>query len=245
MKRADDPEGLAWTKKHAAIPQKTLTEDAASLIYTDEKSQRWRLPRSGGAPDGRVCREVCTERNLLNAGGTFYELPAQNAGGFIKVRPIATHRLAIHDYASYRGLMLLSGVDAGAAAGEHIIRSDDGKVALWAGAVDDLWKLGKPRGTGGPWNNTAVKAGVPSDPYLATGFDRKKLTLSHQHGGLVRIRVEADFTGTGTWAPVFGSSLRVKPNEPFEQKFSDGFSAYWLRLVADQDTIATATFSYE
>ena len=187
LKRVDDPKGLTWTKEHAAIPHDVISEDAASIVYTDEKQRRWRLPRAGGTAGGRVCREVCTERNLLNLAGTFYELPAQNAGGFVKVRPIATHNLRIHDYASYRGLMLISGVDADAPAGEHIIRSDDGRVALWAGAVDDLWKLGKPRGTGGPWKNSAIKAGVPSDPYLATGFDRKRLTVSHQNGGLVRI----------------------------------------------------------
>ncbi len=243
LNRVDDPKGLAWTKEHAAIPQNVISEDAASLVYTDGKNQRWRLPRSTGAADGRVCREVCTERNLLNAGGTFYELPAQNAGGFIKVRPIATHDLGIHDYASYRGLMLISGIDAKAPAGDHIIRSDDGMVALWAGVVDDLWKLGKPRGSGGPWKDSAVKANTPSDPFLMTGFDRKRLTLSHKGNGLARIRIEADFTGTGTWAVV--ESLRVKPNESTEHRFSDAFSAYWVRLVPDQDTIATASFTYE
>jgi hypothetical protein len=244
LKRVDDdPKGLAWTKAHAAIPVNVIGEDVASVIYTDEREQRWRLPRSGGATEGRVCREVCTERNLLNAGGTFYELPAQNAGGFIKVRPIATHGLAIHDYASYRGLMLISGVDDAAVAGGHIVRSDDGKVALWAGAVDDLWKLGKPRGTGGPWLDSAVKANTPSDPFLMTGFDRKRLTLSHKGDGLVRFRLEADFTGTGTWSAV--ESLRVKPNELTEHRFGDAFSAYWVRLVTDQDTTATAIFTYE
>ena len=69
-------------------------------------------PSTNPAPLGaeRVCREVCTERNLLNVHGTFYELPAENAGGFIKLRPIATHNRRIHDFASYRGLLVMSGV---------------------------------------------------------------------------------------------------------------------------------------
>jgi len=245
LTRVDDPEGLAWTKEHAAMPRDVISEDAASIVYTDEKQRRWRLPRAGGTSGGRVCREVCTERNLLNLGGTFYELPARNAGGFIKVRPIATHNLRIHDYASYRGLMLISGVDANALAGAHIIRSDDGRVALWAGAVDDLWLLGKPRGSGGPWKDSAIKAGIPSDPFLATGFDKKRLRLSHRRDSLMRIRVEADFTGTGAWAPALESMLRVKPNETLEYTFSDAFSAYWIRLVSDQDATATAIFTYE
>jgi hypothetical protein len=49
-----------------------------------------------------------TERDLFNAHGTFYELPAKNAGGFVKVRPVATHNFRIHDYCSYRGLFILS-----------------------------------------------------------------------------------------------------------------------------------------
>jgi hypothetical protein len=245
LKRVDDPKGMEWTKEHAALPRDVVSEDDASIIYTDEQKRRWRLPRNGTDPGGRVCREVCTERNLCNLGGTFYELPAQNAGGFIKVRPIATHHLRIYDYASYRGLLLISGIDADAPAGEHILRSDDGKVALWAGAVDDLWKLGKPRGVGGPWKDTNIKAGIPSDPYLVTGFDRKLLTLSHRQDGTVRFRLEADFTGTGTWAPVLERSIEVKPRKTETLTLGEGFSAYWLRLVPDQNAVATAIFTYE
>ena len=48
----------------------------------------------------------------------------------------------------------------------HVIVSKDGKAAVWAGVIDDLWKMGKPTGRGGPWKNTSVKAREPSDPYL-------------------------------------------------------------------------------
>jgi hypothetical protein len=188
-----------------------------------------------------LSREVCTERNLLNAGGTFYELPAENAGGFIKVRPIATHNRRIHDFASYRGLLVLSGI-ADDAKGDRIIHSDDGKCALWVGAVDDLWAFGKPRGVGGPWLKTAVKANTPSDAYLATGFDQKRLTLSHSSKAAVSFKVEADFSGTGSWSEVV--TLKVKPGETLEHKFPNAFGAYWLRVVADTDTTATAQFEY-
>ena len=26
--------------------------------------------------------------------------------------------------------------------------------SVWAGAIDDLWSMGKPTGKGGPWKNT-------------------------------------------------------------------------------------------
>ena len=232
-----------------AIPPPVITADAASVIYIDNNGKRWRLPKSDSAFDQpgsfgaeRACREVCTERNLLNIHGTFYELPAENAGGFIKLRPIATHNRRIHDYASYRGMLVLSGV-VGDVNSEHIIRSDDGKCALWVGAVDDLWSFGKPRGSGGPWRETRVKAGVPSDAYLATGYDKKRLTISHSASEPTTFRVDADFTGSGDWAKV--TEFSVRPGKPLEYRFPDAFGAYWLRLVADKDTTATALFTYE
>ena len=246
LTKADDPTGAAWTAKAVPLAKRVVTMDAASVLYVDGKGQRWRLPKGDPAfekvEDHRMGREVCTERNLLNLDGTFYEMPANNAGGFAKVRPICTHNRFIHDYTSYRGMLVLTGIEA-EAKGEHIIRSDDGKVALWVGAVDDLWQFGKARGMGGPWFESAVKAGVPSDPYLATGYDKKRVTLSHTNAQAVTFRIEADFTCTGDWREVV--TLDVKPGERLEHHFPDAFGAYWLRVIPNQDTTATATFIWE
>jgi hypothetical protein len=247
LRQTNDPVSVAWAKTNLAIPRDFLTVDKASVICVDN-GHRWRLPKgeasfeqAGAGDDERVCREVVTERDLFNAFGTFYELPAESAGGFIKIRPIATHNRHIKDYASYRGLLVMSGVRHDA-TGEHIIRSDDGKCALWVGAVDDLWQLGKPRGTGGPWFGAAVKANEPSDAYLATGYDEKRLTLSHESTGVVNFKVQADFTGTGEWRDVV--TLAVKPGERREYDFPNAFAAYWFRVVAASDTVATAQFDY-
>jgi len=155
LRPASEPGEFAWLREHAAIPPRdgVIEEDAASVIYVDDQGKRFRIPRAGkGLASGRLCREVATERDLFHCAGTFFELPAENAAGFARVRPVASHDLAITDYCSYRGLLVMSGVNA-ATAGEnrHIIRSEDGKAALWVGAIDDLWTLGKPVGTGGPW----------------------------------------------------------------------------------------------
>ncbi len=249
LRRADDPDGVAWTAKAVAIAPPLITADAASFLYVDANGQRWRLPKGDPALDqpgsfghARLCREVVTERNLLNVGGTFYELPAQNAGGFVKIRPITTHNRRIHDFASYRGLLVLSGI-AGQAAGERIIRSDDGRCALWVGAVDDLWQFGKPRGRGGPWLDTTVAAGQPSDAYLATGYDRKRLRLSHRSQSVVAFTIQADFTATGTWSDV--ATIPVQPQATAQHEFPDAFGAYWLRLTASADTTASAQFEYD
>ena len=246
LKPVDDAKGMDWTARNAAIPTGVLTYDEASILYVDDKG-RWRLPRGTAALDQagplgveRVCREVCTERDLFNAGGTFFELPAENAGGFAKLRPVTTHNRRIKDYASYRGLLVMSGLRKDA-RGEHIVRSSDGKTALWVGTVDDLWQFGKARGEGGPWKNTKVKAGAASDPYLFTGYDQKHLTLTTDT--VTRITVEADITGTGKW--VAYRSFDVSPGEDVEHDLPAAFGAYWLRCTSSADAIVTAWLKYQ
>lgn len=251
LKRKEDPEAHAWLKENVKIPENVLKYDASSVIFTTDSGKRYRLPRSDHDYDtpsplghGRVDREVCTERDLFNAAGTFYELPADNAGGFAKIRPISTHGLRVHDYCSYRGLLVLSGLQEELPEGNrHIVRSDDGKTALWVGAIDDVWKLGKVRGTGGPWLNTRVRAGQASDPYLMNGYDKKRMELSHTGDLRTIFYVQVDLTGHGHWAAY--DRYEVDPYSTFKHEFPDGFAAYWIRVIVDRDVEATALLYYE
>ncbi len=246
--RKDDATALAYQKEHTAIPQNVLTSDAASVIFTDDDGKKWRLPKGdpafekgGTFGNYRVAREVATERDLFNSNGTFFELPARNAGGFSRVRPVATHNLMVNDFCSYRGLFVVSGVSNTATTESgRIIKSDDGKTALWVGAIDDIWKLGKPRGEGGPWKDTKVKAGVPSDPYLMTAYDKKSLTLSADKDATVTI--EVDISGDGSW--VVMDKVPVTFGTTYNHAFPDDFSAYWIRFTSDKDVNATANLSY-
>lgn len=153
---------------------------------------------------------------------------------------MATHNRRIHDYCSYRGMVILTGI-VGGAGNPHIIRSDDGRAAVWAGAVDDLWKLGKAVGRGGPWKDTAVKANVASDPYLMTGYDKKHLSLSAS--AAVAVTVEVDITGDGDW--VSYKRVDLGPGKSLEHDFPAAYAAYWVRVTADKDCTATAQFVYE
>ena len=247
LRRLADAPAAAAVIKGSAMPQQVLTVDAASVIVNDGQGRHWRLPKGDASFDKnpgteRVLREVVTERDLFNCHGTFYELPAESAGGFPKIRPIATHNCHLADYASYRGMLVLSGV-AIDAQGEHIVHSDDGQSALWVGALDDLWQLGKPRGVGGPWKDSMVKAGEVSDPYLMTGYDHKRVELSQTGKQVVNLRMEVDITGTGHW--VTYRTFAVPPGQTVKLVFPEGFGAYWVRLSADADTTATATFQYD
>jgi len=180
----------------------------------------------------------------FNAGGTFFELPAKNAGGFSRVRAVATHDRRIVDYCSFRGLFIMSGLSVDAReSNPHIIRSTDGRTALWVGAVDDVWKLGKPRGVGGPWKNTPAKAGQPSDVYLMSGYDSKVLTVSHSAMAPVNFQVECDITGAGLWA--VSQTIEVASGETARYEFPAAMDACWLRVRASADCVSTAQLEYK
>ena len=223
-----------------AQPQDIITVDEASAIVKED-GKIYRIPKNDvyGADLGRICREVATERDLFNFHGTFYELPARNAQGFAKIRPVATHNLAIDDYASHFGMLFITGLSG--RVNDRVIRSEDGKATIWAGVIDDLWQLGKPRGVGGPWKNTQVKAGAVSDAYLMTGYDRKSVELTSSKDAEVTLEIDVD--GTGVWVPY--RMFDIESGETVEHEFDSGFSAYWVRAVSSVDAMATVWFRYE
>lgn len=248
--RKDDDTTASFIRTRFAIPSDVVTVDEGSVLIIDDRGRRWRLPLGDnryseltGQRALRICREVATERDLFSCMGTFYELPAENADGYAKIRPVCTHNFRINDYASYRGMLVMTGIDpAQAGRNEHIVISDDGNAAVWVGAIDDLWKMGKPAGQGGPWKDSEVKAGVPSDPYLTGFYDKKELTLSHKSDVPVTFTVEADPTGCGDWMK--WQTVTVNPGKEWEYTFPDGFQARWIRFVSDKDAVATAWLNY-
>ncbi|GAB3753226.1 hypothetical protein [Spirosoma pomorum] len=249
--RKEDAGVVNVIKTKFAIPQNVVTINESSVLIVDDKGRRWRLPLGNDAYTTltnqaalRICREVATERDLLNCHGTFYELPAENADGYAKIRPVSSHNLRINDYASYRGLLVMTGIDLNAAkTNEHIIISDDKKAAVWAGAIDDLWKLGKPTGHGGPWKNTAVKANEASDPYLIGFYDQRSLQLSHKTTQPVTFTIEADPVGSGVWMTY--KSFTVAPGKTINYTFPKDFQARWIRFKTDKTCEVTTALTYK
>ncbi len=189
--------------------------DAASVVVNDGGAI-YRLPKGNSTFDTATAsgwrrgkREVVTERSIMNIHGTIYELPRDFEGGGIRrIRPITTHNLDIFDFASWRGMLVISGVIDGGADDGHYVGADDGNVGLWFGNVDDLWSFGAPRGEGGPWKDSAVAAGVASDPYLMTGYDQKNWISHTRQKPALLFTIEVDFLGTGQWER-YGSSFRL------------------------------------
>ena len=235
-----------------AIDKKLLrqlwsVDDASVVLHTSNGNLR--LPKGNSAYDqhfnSRCVREVESERELANIHGTFYELPFFYIGTeplFTMMRPISSHNLFIDDFNSWNGLLVMSGIKRDAKKTEHIYKNKDNTAALWFGGIDDLWKLGKPVGVGGPWKNTSVKKDILSDPYLMTGYDKKTLTL----------RADKDVTVT-LWINISHylkqklayKEFRLKAGEEMKYVFPEGFSAHWAYLSADKDCVATGQFVYE
>jgi hypothetical protein len=90
------------------------------VTVTDDCGKEWRFPNVNGDTNV-VCREIATERDLLYVGGVWYEVPAENAGGFAALRPIALADAPVKTLEGGLGLMRLNGKEM---------------------VIDDLWANG-------------------------------------------------------------------------------------------------------
>ncbi|MBD0258719.1 MAG: hypothetical protein ICV83_23630 [Cytophagales bacterium] len=238
--------GKHWSGSVYGNPIYALGWDRASVLLKFFHKGTWktyRLPKASYAYDHawntewmRI-REAQTERYLMDVHGIFYEMPTITYGGNIMaIRPIANHLRMVPDFCYWRGLFVMAGDQADWSTGQP-------QSGLWFGQVDDLWKMGKPAGWGGPWYESAVTAGQPSDPFLMTGFDRKTLHLKHNAGQEVAFKVEIDFLGNNTWSTY--ATLKVPANGYAHHEFPAGFSAHWVRLTPDKGAAqASAYFVY-
>jgi len=240
-----------YIRKKLTLPKDVISVEKGSVLIVDDKGRKWRLPKGNEKHTdlidrglSRLCREVVTERDLLNCHGTFYELPAENADGFAKIKPIASHNFAIYDFASYRGLMLLSGVKSNVKPdGKHIFGDADKKAVFWAGVIDDLWEMGKPVGSGGPWMDEIVNKNCVSDPYLIGHYDQRIMTLSHKDMIDVTFRVEVDPTGDGNW--MHYRTFAVQAGEKITHTFPKEIQMRWIRFSVDKPCRATAWLEYK
>ena len=102
----------------AACAPPLASNDPIAVI--DDNGKTWHFPNVNGDTNV-VCREIVTERDLLYVGGVWYEVPAENAGGFAALRPVALADEPVRELRGERGLMYLNGKPM---------------------AIDDLWKNG-------------------------------------------------------------------------------------------------------
>jgi hypothetical protein len=219
---------------------RTYSVDDASVIIKD-KTGTFRLPKTSDAYETfpyRDHREVESERFMLNIQGTFYEVGRE--AGFIALRPVTTHHKKIVDFCTWRGLLVLSGTKSGAKADGHYFANEKNTDGLWFGGIDDLWKMGKPTGHGGVWKNAGVKSGIASLPFLMTGYDKKKVSLSADKDVKITLEVDFDLSGFHTY-----KTFTVPAGKTINYEFPQGFSAHWIRAISDKDCTATVEFTYQ
>lgn len=234
--RSDEVEKIANISKDFRIDDASvIVKDHSGIFRLPKTNARYDHPFETGWPRGK--REVITERSLLNVHGTIYEIANQT--GLATMRPICTHNKKIFDFCSWRGLLVVSGTKGDRTKDGHYFSSSKSSAGLWFGAVDDLWKLGQPTGSGGPWKNTQIKANEYSLPYLMTGYDKKRVRLSADRD--VTITLEVDFDHNG-WHKF--KSFRLKNGESVKYDFPEGYSAHWVRAKSDNDCKATVQFIY-
>jgi hypothetical protein len=247
MELADVTDSAAENSlRSAAALTQEFGSDAASA-WVSEGGARFRLPKLDPLYDApfaagwaRGIREAVTERELLNCHGTFYEVPRDNSGGMRKMRALATHGKRITDFASWRGLFVLTGVLDDAPTSDHLVRNADGSAALWLGEIDDIWRMGEPRGKGGPWKDSNVAANTASDPYLMYGYDRKELTLNSTNAAT--ITVEVDILANNSWSTY--QTFNLAAGETLTHLFPTGYHSHWVRVRSSAATTATAQFTY-
>lgn len=229
------------------LKQLWSVDEASVILHTSEGNLR--LPKGDAAfddmQDVRCIREVESERELANIHGTFYELPLIHVGReplFKMMRPVSSHNYYMDDYNTWNGLLVISGVKRNAEVSNSVYMNQEKTAGLWMGSIDDLWKLGKPVGKGGPWMNTTVKAGEQSDPYLMTGYDKKTLTLKTDKDVKVTLWLSVSHY---LKEKVAYKEFDLKAGQEFKYLFPEGFSAHWVCLSTDKDCEATAQFLYE
>ena len=159
------------------------------------------------------------------------------------MKPVASHGARIVDFSTWRGLLVLAGTRADAVPDGHFFRAGDSPAGLWFGAVDDLYALGRAHGEGGPWKDTAITAGQPSDPYLMTNFGRQSLTLDHDSDRTVRFTIDVDFLADGSWNTY--SVIDVPAGRPLTHQFPGGYAAHWIRVTADYTGTGSAWLTNE
>lgn len=227
--------------------------DRASAILSvftsaDGQWRRYRLPKASHTFDHKWAtewpriRSVEHERLLMDHHGMFYELSPWAYGNRVwGIRPIGTHLWVHGDFCTWKGLLVIGADNTSFENGGNVLCAEP-QSGLWFGRTDDLWNLGKPTGWGGPWWEDKVQAGVPSDPYLMTGFDKKCFHLTQTSRKSVKFTIEVDFQGHGAWHDY--QTITVPASGYKHHEFPSGFSAHWVRVVASAACTASAQLHY-
>jgi hypothetical protein len=220
---------------------------SVKMMFQSPESKTWRtyrLPKGSQAwehawnTEWMRIREAQTERFMVDAFGIFYEMPVMVYGGNpLPMKPVCNHLRVIPDYVSWRGFLVLASDQGDNAVGQP-------QSNLMFSHPDQLWSWGKPSGWGSVWQEEDIKAGIPSDPYLMNGFDKKTVHFKTKTAKFYAFDIEVDLLGNNEW--VTYKTIQTDASGYVFHTFPAGYSAKWVRFKPKQDTEkVTVHLTYE
>lgn len=182
-------------------------------------------------------REVESERLLLDAYGTFYELGVQTLGAGAaplsvpRIQPICSHLRVVPDFTVFDGALVLGGnhLVNGGGSGTDYPDAGQPQAGLAFTSIDDLWSWGPRKGIGYWCKNTAFAAGALTDPMLMGGYDKKSLQLKNNGSLAIQVRVLVTSGAGGPTDEVY-DDFTVPSGKYMHYEFPYGFSSSWIRL---------------
>ncbi len=234
------------------------------LLGVRDKASGWhffRLPKASHSYDGahgwntewpRI-RDVGTPQQpdyLMTMHGMFWGFPgtftASNTAG---IRPRSAYLKVIGDYTRWQD-QLVFGCDDSAQREFLNKRKAKGNLEgpgqsnsnLWFTSINQPDQLGPNTAEGAVWLNEAVKANVPSEPFLFAGWPNRSAWVQNNSDQDVQLTFDVDKSGTGKWTPL--QSLRVGAHKSTPVIFNADAPGEWIRVRSDKSANLTAHFSY-
>ena len=202
------------------LPKGCLNNDAAHGWFTE-----W--PR---------IRDVGQKDLLMDMHGMFFKFPrnfsSTNCGG---IEPIGSHIRYLPDFCFWNGKVVLA-TDEASIQGNPLV--GQAQSNLWFGDFDELSGWGPRNAAGSIYMNNQVKAGKPSVPFLINGFPQRMVHLSSDRP--VTFVLEIDREGNGN----FETYRSIKIDRFGSHIFPEKLDAQWIRVVTDQNCIASVAFQY-
>ena len=221
----------------------------------------YRLPKASHSYDGahgwntewpRI-RNVGTESNpdyLMTMHGMFWRFPGQfTADNSAGIRPRSAYLKVIGDFTRWND-QLVFGCDDSAQKEFLNKRKAKGNIEGPGQSNSNLWftsfskpdELGPATAEGAVWAKESIKANEASEPFLFAGWANRIGWIKNEGKQPVTFAYEVDETGTNDWKTI--KSVTVSPGKAASVIFPAEDKGEWIRVKADKNTLATASFSY-
>lgn len=166
---------------------------------SDNSTTEFRLPFGGDMwqayfqQEWMRCRQVESERMLLDAYGMFWEIAPQRWGStpFVpRIRALGQHSRIVPDFAIWDGALVLAGNHHSSIYGNYSDSGQSSGSLLFLDSIDEL-RRNPPRGYGYWWRNDAVNAAGESVPMCAAGMGDACIHLNNHTGTATTITIYA------------------------------------------------------